>query len=731
MKPRSFSLFALPLLAFGQTLPPAPSGTDPVHNSPLTDTEFIWFTNPGHLSSTEGDYTRSTISQAELAAALVPADPAVRYANFKPRVGTVLPTDDPKTWNWDRADRAQMQDAYYQLLEPSWNQLPVWTNWVTGYTPDAAAAGGYRATFHKAGDAGGTDPAWRNSVYLHLNFARYLSFGANHVRYVTEDPKVLPWVQHAAYWMAGNDVVTHTPGSSSLFYSDLAYQGCFRSNLDDDYQTVNVSVWTYLVDPGNYYPGHRMSLLNDGATRVAVGSFQVDPVGLDPSWGHNALWIRDPLGAAPALERDPLKTVTVYPSPGYIPCPLLADASVCNPAFEVMFSVTFDGRNAILSDAMSKNLSVSVRRNGLEIPIKDARWSNQTFYFTVNLAWDDRQEPGTAGYYAQLDPSGFGDDQTYVVTYRGIQFATDNVLGPSIDQDPIAYSTRDFSYTFTLFNPEKVVQQYAVTRSKIVGISGRSNIGTGDDIEVAGFQITGSEPLRVALRAQGPGLASQGVKNPASSTQVRLFQIQADGSNPEIGSNRGWRKSPNWRLLQSCLLSPTADNEAALVATLPPGLYTAEVSDPTGVGGVGIAEIYSIDTVSQSQLSGISSRAVVGTGEQALVAGFIITSPMTVMIRAQGPSLEKQGVSNVVRATKLALVRISDMTTLATNSGWKSAAYQNDRFSTDLAGVAPGSADEAAVILHLEPGTYTATVEAADGVPGVGLVEVYQVPDAA
>lgn len=727
MKPRSFSLLVLPLLAFGQTLPPAPSGTDPVHNSPLTDTEFIWFTNPGHLSSAEGDYTQSTISQAELAAAMVPSDPAQRYANFRPRVGTVLVTDDPRTWNWDRADRAQMQDAYYQLLEPSWNQLPVWTNWVIDYTPDGAAAGGYRATFQRAGDTGGTDAAWRNSVYRHLNFARYLSFGENHVRYVSEDPNVLPWVQNAAYWMAGNDATTHTPDASSLFFSDLAYQGCFRSNLDDDYQTVNVSVWTYLVDPGNYYPGHRMSLLNDESTRVAVGSFQVNPAGIDPTWGNNALWIRDPQSTAPSLERDPLKTVTVYPAPGYIPCPLLADASVCNPAFDVMFSITFDGKNAGLTAASRAKMTASVTRNGVELPVTLPRWANQTFYFSVNLAWDDKQKPGSAGYYAQLDPSGFGDDQTFVVTYRGIQFA-DDLLG---DQDPIAYTARDYSYTFTLFNPETVIPKHAAARSKILGISGRSSIGTGDNIEVAGFQVTGVEPLRVAIRAQGPGLASRGINDPASSTRIRLFQILPDGSNPEVGTNQGWRQGANWRLLESCLLSPISDDEAALAATLPPGLYTAEVSDPTGRGGVGIAEIYAIDTVSQSQLSGISTRAIVGNGERALVAGFIITAPMTVMIRSQGPSLAKHGLSNVVQATKLALVRISDMATVATNSGWKSTAYQNNRFYTDLAVHAPGSASEAAVILHLEPGTYTATVEAADGVPGVGLVEVYQVPDAA
>ena len=297
--------------------------------------------------------------------------------------------------------------------------------------------------------------------------------------------------------------------------------------------------------------------------------------------------------------------------------------------------------------------------------------------------------------------------------------------------DPVALQPRDYSYTFTLFNPTTITKAYPNQISKIVGISGRSTIGTGDKIEVAGFQITGTEPLRVAIRTQGPGLAQYGISNPAASTQIKLYQINSDGTNTPLGSNTGWKTGANWRLLESDYLSPSQDNEAALVATLPPGMYTAEVSDPTGKGGVGIAEIYAIDTVSQSQLTGISNRAVVGTAETALVAGFNITAPMTVMVRTQGPSLAKYGVTGPVQSTKLTLTQLSNGAVVATNAGWQTSAYENTRFTTDLASDAPASTSEAAVIVHLLPGQYTAQVEAADGKPGVGIVEVYQVPDAA
>ena len=731
MKTSLACLMLIPLSAFAQTVPPAPSGSDPVHNSPWTQQDWVWFTQPGSSTSGDGDVSQGTIGQAELAAALVPADPAVRYASFAPRIGTVLTTDDPKTWNWDRSDRAQMQDVYYQLLEPSWEQLPQVTNWPTTY--DAATHMIATTWKTQAGDFGTTDASWRNAVYEHINFARYLNFGASHVRYVKEDSNVLPWVQAATYWMGANQTITHTPDPISPWYSDLSFQGCFQSLLDLDWQTVNVSVWTYLIDPGNIVPGHRQSVLNDAATRVAVGSGR-NPEGTNPSWGFNALWVRWPrAGAAPVQERDPLKAATVYPFPGYIPCPLLADTSVNIPAFDVMFSIAFNGPNTEMDNTAASEVTVTVTRNGVPLPIKNPGWGGNTFYYTVNLAWDDTQTPGLAGYYAQLDPSGFGDDQTFVVTYHNIRFtghATPLYAGDQTWIDPVAFQSRDYSYTFTLFNPTTIKQAYPNQVSKIVGISGRSTIGTGDKIEVAGFQITGAEPMRVAIRAQGPGLTTQGITNPAASTQIKLYQITAAGTNPLLGTNTAWKQGSNWRLLESDHLSPSQDNEAALVATLPPGLYTAEVSDPTGKGGVGIAEIYAIDTVSQSQLTGISNRAVVGTAETALVAGFIITSPMTVMVRTQGPSLAKHGVTGPVQATKLTLVRISDQATLATNAGWQTSAYENRRFASDLSSTAPASTSEAAVILRLEPGTYTASVEAADGNPGVGIVEVYQVPDA-
>jgi len=110
-----------------------------------------------------------------------------------------------------------------------------------------------------------------------------------------------------------------------------------------------------------------------------------------------------------------------------------------------------------------------------------------------------------------------------------------------------------------------------------------------------------------------------------------------------------------------------------------------------------------------------------------------------VVIRTQGPGLAQYGVTGVVTGTTLQLVRQSDhqvmtstggwspMTTPAqtTNSGWD--VPNNARLKTDLVSMQPSDPREAAWVVTLPAGAYTAVVEATDGHPGVGIVEVYQV----
>jgi len=103
----------------------------------------------------------------------------------------------------------------------------------------------------------------------------------------------------------------------------------------------------------------------------------------------------------------------------------------------------------------------------------------------------------------------------------------------------------------------------------------------------------------------------------------------------------------NWKATQeieitSAGIAPSDDKEAALIATVTPGNYTAIVTGKNGGTGIGLAEVYDLDQAAESRLANISTRAFVGTGSDVLIGGFITGNRIgatRIAIRALGPSL--------------------------------------------------------------------------------------------
>jgi hypothetical protein len=110
-----------------------------------------------------------------------------------------------------------------------------------------------------------------------------------------------------------------------------------------------------------------------------------------------------------------------------------------------------------------------------------------------------------------------------------------------------------------------------------------------------------------------------------------------------------------------------------------------------------------------------------------MIAGIITQQQQTVVVRTQGPALAALGVAGTVYSTRLSIYRQSDGKLLYQNSGWD--APGNERFHSDLASWVAGLSPtrEAALVLTLPAGAYTAIVETPNGAPGVGIVEIYQV----
>jgi uncharacterized delta-60 repeat protein len=125
-----------------------------------------------------------------------------------------------------------------------------------------------------------------------------------------------------------------------------------------------------------------------------------------------------------------------------------------------------------------------------------------------------------------------------------------------------------------------------------------------------------------------------------------------------------------------------------------------------------------------------STRLVLGTGEFVLIGGFIVdgTSPKKVIIRGIGPSLATAGVPNPSADPRLSL-RDSSGAEIARNNNWRQTQTgglitSDQESEIQTSGLAPKSDSEAAMIVSLAPGQYTAIEEDAAG-QGTALVEMY------
>lgn len=122
----------------------------------------------------------------------------------------------------------------------------------------------------------------------------------------------------------------------------------------------------------------------------------------------------------------------------------------------------------------------------------------------------------------------------------------------------------------------------------------------------------------------------------------------------------------------------------------------------------------------------ISTRVAVQTGDNVLIGGFIITGtdPKNVVIRGIGPSLSNFGIANPLQDPTLELHNSNSV--IASNDDWQTAANA----SQIPASLQPADSRESAILITLQPGSYTAIVSGKNGTTGVGLVEVYDLDQA-
>lgn len=245
-------------------------------------------------------------------------------------------------------------------------------------------------------------------------------------------------------------------------------------------------------------------------------------------------------------------------------------------------------------------------------------------------------------------------------------------------------------------------------------ISTRGRVGTGDNVMIGGFFISGA-PVKVIVRAIGPSMANPPLNVPGT-LQDPVLQLYS--GQTVIAENDNWQTGNCTTEAEN--RKPQDFREACLAITLDPGPYTAIVRGAGGTTGIGLVEVF--NTSGAQELINISTRGNVLTGDNVLIGGTIIANgPAKVIVRAIGPSMGNPPF-NVPGTIQDPLLKLySGQTVIAENDNWQTGncpteAAENRR---------PQDAREACLAITLDSGPYTAIVSGVGGTTGVGLVEVF------
>lgn len=336
-----------------------------------------------------------------------------------------------------------------------------------------------------------------------------------------------------------------------------------------------------------------------------------------------------------------------------------------------------------------------------------------------------------AGSTATLDVTATGEFVTYQWSKDGVKLsgATDRQLTL-----PNFSGASAGSYTVTITNSGGAVTSAAATvglsatsASRLTNLSTRSLVGAGDNVQIAGFVIGGNTPKPVLVRAAGPALrVSFGLSGALDDPTLEV----RDSTGAVVASNDNWDASLEPAFTAVGAFAWTrGSKDAALLATLPPGAYTAIVSARDGGTGVAIVEVYDTDPARSSSLINLSTRSFVGLGENLQIGGFVVSggAPRTVVIRASGPALHKSfGLAGTLADPVIELRAAGQSDALATSDDWSSFLASN--FASVGAFAWPAESHDAAIVATLEPGAYSVLVRGKSNGTGLALIEVYAAP---
>lgn len=286
------------------------------------------------------------------------------------------------------------------------------------------------------------------------------------------------------------------------------------------------------------------------------------------------------------------------------------------------------------------------------------------------------------------------------------------------------------------------VTQPIINPARIVNLSILAPLASGETMTLGvvtgGSGTSGMKPL--LIRAAGPSLSQFNVSDAMLDPKLELFSGQV-----AIAVNDNWGGASTMTGAFNAVgafgfANANSLDSAMFLPSQSAGSNTIQISGVSGGAGSVIAEIY--DSTPLGTFTALTPRLVnasVRKQMQAgslLTAGFVIggTGTRTILVRVIGPTLAGFGVGGAMENPKLDLY--SGQTIIASNDDWGtpigptgSSAFSISGASTSAGAFAlPSGSRDAALLVTLPPGSYTAQVRSVDGASGSALVELYEVP---
>ncbi len=283
------------------------------------------------------------------------------------------------------------------------------------------------------------------------------------------------------------------------------------------------------------------------------------------------------------------------------------------------------------------------------------------------------------------------------------------------------------------FNGEEDIYYVRVAplESQLLNLSTRARVLTDDQTLIAGFIVQGTTPKQVIIKGLGPSLASPSLTGTLTDPTLELHQ-----GNTLLATNDNWKIRSDGASQQAQIeatgRAPKDDLESAIITTLNPGTYTAILAGKNRGTGIGLVEVFDLDSATTSKLTNVSSRGFVDTDDNVMIGGFIVGGGSgggaRVIVRALGPSLPSSLVPNPLLDPTLELHDTNGIL-IATNDNWRVNDHGGQAEAEMRASGHPPRDDrESAIVTSLTPGVYTAIVHGKNNTVGVALIEAYLLP---